>query len=252
MPGKRLLLHACCAPCSSAIIECLVNQGIRPVIFYSNSNIFPLDEYDHRKNECIRYAAETGLEIVNDRYAHDEWRCIARGLEHEPEKGVRCTECFKFRLERAARYAQEHDFDVIRYAAETGLEIVNDRYAHDEWRCIARGLEHEPEKGVRCTECFKFRLERAARYAQEHDFDVLATTLASSRWKNIDQVNAAGSYACGLFPSVTWWAMNWRKGGLQERRNEIIREHGFYNQLYCGCEFSMASAGKPVGPESGH
>lgn len=179
MPGKRLLLHACCAPCSSAIIECLVNQGIRPVIFYSNSNIFPLDEYDHRKNECIRYAAETGLEIVND------------------------------------------------------------RYAHDEWRCIARGLEHEPEKGVRCTECFKFRLERAARYAQEHDFDVLATTLASSRWKNLDQVNAAGSYACGLFPSVTWWAMNWRKGGLQERRNEIIREHGFYNQLYCGCEFSM-------------
>ena len=162
MPGKRLLLHACCAPCSSAIIECLVNQGIRPVIFYSNSNIFPLDEYDHRKNECIRYAAETGLEIVNDRYAHDEWRCIARGLEHEPEKGVRCSECFKFRLERAARYA------------------------------------------------------------------------------------------CGLFPSVTWWAMNWRKGGLQERRNEIIREHGFYNQLYCGCEFSMASAGKPVGPESGH
>ena len=64
MPGKRLLLHACCAPCSSAIIECLVNQGIRPVIFYSNSNIFPLDEYDHRKNECIRYAAETGLEIM--------------------------------------------------------------------------------------------------------------------------------------------------------------------------------------------
>lgn len=192
MPGKRLLLHACCAPCSSAIIECLVNQGIRPVIFYSNSNIFPLDEYDHRKNECIRYAAETGLEIVND------------------------------------------------------------RYAHDEWRCIARGLEHEPEKGVRCTECFKFRLERAARYAQEHDFDVLATTLASSRWKNLDQVNAAGFYACSLFPSVTWWAMNWRKGGLQERRNEIIREHGFYNQLYCGCEFSMASAGKPVGPESGH
>ena len=88
MPGEHLLLHACCAPCSSAIIECLVNQGIRPVIFYCNSNIFPLDEYDHRKNECIRYAAETGLEIVNDSYAHDEWRYIARGLEHEQEKGA--------------------------------------------------------------------------------------------------------------------------------------------------------------------
>ena len=65
MPGKRLLLHACCAPCSSAIVECLVNQGIWPVIFYSNSNIFPEEEYLKRRNECIRYAEETGLDIVN-------------------------------------------------------------------------------------------------------------------------------------------------------------------------------------------
>lgn len=92
--------------------------------------------------------------------------------------------------------------------------------------------------------CFRFRLERAARYAQEHGFDVLTTTLASSRWKNLDQVNAAGFYACSLFPDVTWWDMNWRKGGLQERRNEIIREHGFYNQLYCGCEFSIPNASR--------
>lgn len=182
MPGKRLLLHACCAPCSSAIIECLVNHGIRPVIFYSNSNIFPESEYSKRMSECIRYAGETGLDIVND------------------------------------------------------------SYEHHEWQCIAHGLEHEPERGLRCAECFRYRLERAARYAHENGFDVLATTLASSRWKDIDQVNAAGAYACSLFPSVSWWAMNWRKGGLQDRRNEIIREHGFYNQLYCGCEFSMASS----------
>lgn len=178
MPGSRLLLHACCAPCSSAIVECLVNHGIRPVIFYSNSNIFPEAEYSKRLDECIRYAEETGLDIVND------------------------------------------DYD------------------HDAWRCVARGLEKEPERGARCEECFKFRLERAARYASENGFDVLTTTLASSRWKDLSQVNAAGTYACGLFPNVTWWDMNWRKGGLQERRNAIIREHGFYNQLWCGCEFS--------------
>lgn len=182
MPGKRLLLHACCAPCSSAIVECLVNQGIRPVIFYSNSNIFPEEEYLKRRNECIRYAEETGLDIVND------------------------------------------------------------DYCHDDWRCIARGLEHEVERGARCSECFRYRLERAASYAHRNGFDVLATTLASSRWKDLAQVNAAGAYACGLFPGVTWWDMNWRKGGLQERRNEIIREHGFYNQLYCGCEFSLATS----------
>lgn len=182
VPGSRILLHACCAPCSSAIVEYLVNQGYNPVIFYSNSNIFPLDEYELRRNECVRYA--------NDK----------------------------------------------------GLLVVSDGYGHDEWRRIARGLEHEPEKGLRCTECFKFRLERAARYAHEHGFDVLTTTLASSRWKDLAQVNAAGAYACSLFPDVTWWEMNWRKGGLQDRRNELIREYGFYNQLYCGCEFSLVSS----------
>ena len=181
-PGSRILLHACCAPCSSAIVECLVNQGFRPVIFFSNSNIFPQEEYDMRRNECLRYAAETGLEIVED------------------------------------------------------------NYDHREWQCIARGLEKEPEKGLRCTECFRYRLSRAASYASRNGFDVLTTTLASSRWKDLRQVNDAGAYACSLFPGVTWWEMNWRKGGLQERRNEIIREHGFYNQLYCGCEFSIASS----------
>lgn len=182
-PGERILLHACCAPCSSAIVECLINQGYRPVVFYSNSNIYPLPEYEIRLNECVRYA----------------------------------------RL--------------------MGLDIVNDSYDHDEWRGIAAGLEHEPERGERCIRCFRFRLERAARYAHEHGFDVLTTTLASSRWKDLSQVNAAGEYACGLFPGVNWWGMNWRKGGLQERRNEIIRERGFYNQLYCGCEFSLAGRG---------
>ena len=57
VPGgaTKVLLHACCAPCSSAIVECLMNNDIRPVIFYSNSNIYPFEEYEHRLNECLRY-----------------------------------------------------------------------------------------------------------------------------------------------------------------------------------------------------
>jgi len=176
----KILLHACCAPCSSAIVEYLVHKGITPTIFYSNSNIFPMNEYDIRKNECVRYANALGLDVIPD------------------------------------------------------------EYDHNQWECIAKGLEKEPERGGRCLQCFRFRLERASRYAHEHGFKVLATTLATSRWKDLAQVNAAGEYACSIFPDVTWWAQNWRKGGLQERRNQIIKEYGFYNQLYCGCEFSLA------------
>lgn len=183
VPGGagRVLLHACCAPCSSAIVECLMERGIRPVIFYSNSNIFPFEEYGHRLNECLRYARK--------------W----------------------------------------------GIEIVDDEYDHAAWSVCAKGLENEPERGSRCLQCFKFRLLRAARYASENGFSVLATTLASSRWKSLEQVNEAGRWACSQVSGVTWWEQNWRRGGLQERRNAIIKEENFYNQLYCGCEFSFRS-----------
>lgn len=181
VPGgaSRVLLHACCAPCSSAIVECLMENGIRPVIFYSNSNIYPFEEYEHRLNECMRYAKK--------------W----------------------------------------------GLEIVDDTYDHNLWGGCAVGLENEPERGGRCLQCFKFRLLRAAEYASAQGFEVLTTTLASSRWKSLDQVNEAGRWACSQVNGVAWWDQNWRKGGLQERRNQIIKEEDFYNQLYCGCEFSL-------------
>ena len=174
----KVLLHTCCAPCSSAIIECLLQNEVRPTIYYSNSNIYPLEEYDHRKNECVRWAATNGVEMVEDEYSHEQW-----------------------------------------------LRHIN-------------GLEQEPERGGRCLECFRFRLLRAARYASENGFKVLTTTLASSRWKSLEQINSAGQWACAQVSGVQWWDQNWRKGGLQERRNEIIREQDFYNQLYCGCEFS--------------
>ena len=153
-----------------------------PCNYYSNSNIYPEEEYVKRGNECQRYSS------VN------------------------------------------------------GVEVVEDIYDHSQWGCIAQGLENEPERGKRCLQCFRYRLERAARYAHEHGIKVLTTTLASSRWKNLVQTNAAGEYACSLFPDVVWWGQNWRKGGLQNRRSEIIKELDFYNQLYCGCEFSMMSS----------
>lgn len=177
---KKILLHACCAPCSGAIVEYLKMSGYQPVIFYSNSNITPEEEYRHRLEECKRYAAK---------------------------------------------------WDVV---------LVEDTYDHHDWERCAAGLESEPERGRRCLECFRYRLLRAARYAAANGFDTLTTTLAASRWKNLDQVNEAGRWACAQAGgSVQWWDRNWRKGGLQERRNQILREENFYNQLYCGCQYSF-------------
>ena len=180
MGETRVLLHTCCAPCSSAIIEALIQNGITPVIYYCNPNIYPQEEYEIRKNECTRYAESLGLEIIDADYDHENW-----------------------------------------------LEAV-------------KGLEDEPERGGRCLKCFKLRLLRTAEYARQRGIKVITTTLASSRWKSLDQIDEAGLWACGqVSGDVIWWGRNWRKGGLQERRLQIIKEYDFYNQLYCGCEFSM-------------
>ncbi len=85
VPGgaDKVLLHTCCAPCSSAIIECLMQHSITPVIYYCNPNIYPLEEYNIRKDECTRYARSLGLEIVDADYDHEAWRCQMSGMEQE-------------------------------------------------------------------------------------------------------------------------------------------------------------------------
>ena len=220
----RILLHCCCAPCSTAILEWMVEEGLRPGVFFSNSNIVPFDEYVKRRDELARYAASFGLEIIDDDYDHAAW-----------------------------------------------LEYVKER-----------AEVNGPERGPRCQACFEFRLLRAASYAITNGYDILTTTLASSRWKDLGQVDAAGRLTVGeTVPpggtatlgklrggtgaerseaiggversetspggtatpaketSLIWWSQNWRKGGLQERRNVLIKSCALYNQTWCGCEFSQ-------------
>ena len=189
----EVLLHACCAPCSSAIVEWLLAHDVQPTIYYYNPNIWPREEYDIRKEESKRHAASLGIRWIDDDYDHASW------LQH------------------------------------------------------VCGLEHEPERGRRCEQCFTLRLTAAARKAQQLGIPYFATTLASSRWKSLEQINRAGLAAEKIVTSLPslregsgvgspfprFWAQNWRKGGLQDRRNELLKEYHFYNQQYCGCEFSI-------------
>ena len=180
---REVLLHACCAPCSSAIVEWLLQNGVRPTIYYYNPNIYPLEEYETRKNESKRHAESLGIRWIDADYDHRQWLNAVSGLEQEPERGGRCQLCFRLRLLATAREAQR------------------------------LGIKH------------------------------FATTLASSRWKSLEQISVAGEAAAQAVSTpeapVVLWAQNWRKGGLQERRNQLLHEYNFYNQLYCGCEFSM-------------
>ena len=233
----KVLVHACCAPCSGAILEWLVGQGVRPTVFFSNANIYPLAEYELRRGELLRYAAQLGQKASG---SNQEAACSTQEASGSNQEAACSTQEATGSNQEAASSRQEATDDGQGPGSQEpkGLVVIDDVYDHEAWRCAVRGLECEPERGQRCLQCFRFRLERAARYAHEHGFNVLTTTLASSRWKDLEQVDAAGSYACSLFPGLRWWGRNWRKGGLQERRSAIIREQNFYNQTWCGCEFS--------------
>lgn len=176
---KKLLLHSCCAPCSGEVMENLLKCGIDYTIFFYNPNIHPLKEYELRKNENIRFAEK----------------------HHIP--------------------------------------FVDGDYDRDEWFHRAKGMEMEPEKGIRCSMCFDMRFERTALYAHEHGFPIITSSLGISRWKNMEQINESGVKAASHYPDMIYWTYNWRKDGGSQRMIEISKREGFYQQEYCGCAYSL-------------
>jgi epoxyqueuosine reductase len=176
---SRLLLHSCCAPCSGEVMEAMLASGINYTIFFYNPNIHPLKEYELRKSENMRFAEK----------------------HHVP--------------------------------------FIDADYDKDNWFARAKGMEMEPERGIRCTMCFDMRFERTALYAHEHGFDVITSSLGISRWKNMEQINDCGVRAALPYPNLVYWTYNWRKKGGSARMLEISKQEQFYQQEYCGCAYSL-------------
>lgn len=176
---KKLLLHSCCAPCSGEVMEAMLASDIDFSIYFYNPNIHPDREYEIRKDENIRFAEKHGIEFIDADYDRDNW------------------------FERV------------------------------------RGLEQEPERGIRCTVCFDMRFERTALYAHEHGFDAITSSLGISRWKDMDQINRSGVRAASRYPELIYWTYNWRKGGGSARMLDISKREHFYQQEYCGCVYSL-------------
>lgn len=176
---KKVLLHSCCAPCSGELMEAMLESGINLTIFFYNPNIHPKKEYEMRKNENIRFAEKMNIPFI------------------------------------------DADYDV------------------QNWFSRAKGMEYEPERGVRCSMCFDMRFERTALYAYENDFKVITSSLGLSRWKDMEQINTSGLKAASHYDGITYWTYNWRKDGGSQRMYEIAKRESFYKQEYCGCIYSL-------------
>jgi len=136
-----LLLHSCCAPCSSYVLETLSNY-FKITILYYNPNIYPIDEYIKRKEEEKRFIDEFSsnykIEMLDCDYDSNLFFEMAKGLEHLKEGDKRCYLCYKLRMEKTAMLAKKNNFDYFT----TTLSISP--YKNSSWiNEIGRYLEKE-------------------------------------------------------------------------------------------------------------
>lgn len=210
----RLLLHACCAPCSSYVLEYLSQYFAITILFY-NPNISTEAEYQKRAEELVRLIREMGLSekiaVLVPPYDHKVFLAAAKGLEREPERGARCLKCYELRL-----------LETARVAAACKEEAVLDDAAF---------LER-----LRGAALFGGAQANAAQAVMD-GFDYICTTLTISPLKDAEVLNEIGARVAEQY-GQTYLPSDFKKKGGYQRSVELSQLHNLYRQNFCGCEFS--------------
>ena len=181
----RLLLHCCCAPCSSYVLEYLSRFFEITCLFY-NPNISPAEEYKKRAEELRRLISE---------------------LPHK-----------------------------------NPVSIIVEKYNPQDFFAAVKGYEHIKEGGERCFRCYRLRLEMAAKYAKEYNFDYFCSTLSISPLKNARKLNDIGEELSEIY-KISHMPNDFKKKGGYKRSIELSAEYDLYRQNYCGCVFSKNERG---------
>lgn len=175
----KLLLHVCCAPCSSYVLTYLCDYFDITILYY-NPNISPYEEYEKRLNEAKRLVKELNKDNIH---------------------------------------------------------IMECDYENEEFENIAKGLEDAPEGGIRCRKCYKLRIEKAAKYAKENNFDYFTTTLTISPLKNSQVLNQIGRELEEKY-NVKYLYSDFKKKEGYKTSIILSKKYNLYRQNYCGCIYS--------------
>lgn len=203
--GKRLVLHSCCAPCSSYVLEYL-RQYFRITVFYFNPNITEDLEYVKRVEEQKRLIGE-----------------------------------FNSRLHRKYLADTEEEYQDQDSGQETftayPIEVIEGSYERERFFAAVRGLEQCPEGGERCLVCYRLRLEETAKLGRELCADYFTTTLTISPLKNAQKLNEIGQELSALY-EIPFLPSDFKKKNGYRRSTQLSAEYGLYRQNYCGCVYS--------------
>lgn len=176
-----LLLHCCCGPCSSSVLEYLVDHFELTLLWY-NPNIYPEAEFELRYDVFIKMIKDMGL--------------------------------------------------------ENRVKVLKEPWRNGEYNARILGHESAPEGGSRCRECFRLRLEEAAKTAKALGFDYFCTTITLSRHKNAVLINELGEAAAKQY-GISWLPSDFKRRDGENRSVELCEKYDVYRQLYCGCVFSL-------------
>nr|WP_099225281.1 epoxyqueuosine reductase QueH [Listeria costaricensis] len=182
-----ILLHSCCAPCSTYTLEYLTKHA-EVVIYFANANIHPRAEFERRK-------------LVQETFIRD-------------------------------------------FNEKTGQKVgfISEKYEPQKFLCAVKGLEDEPEGGLRCSACFNMRLDQAANKAREIGADYFGSALTISPHKNSELINHIGLEVQALY-DMHYLPSDFKKKGGYRRSVEMCQEYDIYRQCYCGCVFSAKQQG---------
>lgn len=174
---NKILVHACCGICSGYPISLLKEMGYTPVVYFCNPNLDTKEEFNKR-------------------------------------------------LEAQKVVCMYH-----------WVELIAEEYKHEEYLQVIKGLEEEPERGKRCVECIKLRLQQTANKARKLGINKFTTSLVISPHKNFEMISKIGRETADDLEFV---AIDFKKKDGFLKTNKLSKELGIYRQNYCGCEFAKS------------
>lgn len=177
---EKLVVHTCCGVCMSYPRTIL--EDYDSIFYFYNPNIYPIEEYKRRRDEFINYADSLGIKT----------------------------------------YVEEDN-------------------AVSNWYNDIKGFENEPEKGARCSICFKHRIKRAFEYAKNIDAKYVTTVMTVSPHKNSKVIEMIGNSLADEYKEIQYLHFDFKKKDGFKKTNIIANNAGLYRQHYCGCEFSIRS-----------
>lgn len=194
----KLLLHACCGPCSLEPTRLLAEAGHDITIAYLNSNIAPAAEYQRRLETLLSWAREEGIPVIEGPYKPKAWSEAVRAAWTAPAKDA------------------------------------------EEGTSFGAALNADLNRADRCRACYRIRLEELARYAHEHGFEGIGTTLTVSPYQYTDIIREELERAAAPYKGLQAVFQDFRENYPEATRRS--RELGMYRQNYCGCAYSDAEA----------